>query len=256
MANGATGGTGPTGPSGSGSSSGKAGTSSDLSITSIALLVAPLVAALALLTATGTIGRIQRDHPGLFTLAIALVLLAGLIWVLVSLPKRKEGRGWWIPRIAAGVLAAAGFILAMGLAIELVGDEPRPRIAAALNKDRTVFEATVTASGLSTPHRLAIEVDALRRSPEDPDEFLGSDRLYRAYIGPDTDGNVSQTVKVPVPRRDFTDIGIKAYTGETSYGCDDYPTQAVRRDKNFGSGTACVTLALIPLTKGGKRGRG
>jgi hypothetical protein len=66
--------------------------------------------------------------------------------------------------------------------------------------------------------------------------------LYRAYVGPDSDGNVDQTVTTPLPRSGFTEVGIKAYTGTTSPSCDDFST--VRENATIGSGTGCVIISM------------
>lgn len=217
-----------------------------VNITSIAMFLVPLVAALGVLATTGTIGRVQRDRPVWFTIAILLVLGAGALWVTRTQLKDEQTRPrFWL---LLGTIACAfvGFFLACALAIDLVNDEPRPRIAADLSDDNSSLKANVTASDLPTRHRLAIEIDVLQRSAEDPARILASERVYRAYLGPDGDGNVSHTIEARLPSGDFTDVGIKAFTGTTSYGCDDYPFEEVRSDEQFGSGTGCVTIALEP----------
>lgn len=245
---------GPHNPAGAGAGTGTAegnnAPSSGPTIATIALAVAPLVAAVGLLTATGTIGRVQRDHPDLFVTALGLVLVAGALWVLrgnLDENQHKTARFWLL--FGSLAVALAGFLLAIGLAVEIAGDESRPRIAATLEEDGSTLKATVSASGLATSRRLAIEVDVLERSAENPDDVVDSSRIYRAYIGPDGDGNVSHPINVPLPNGGFTDVAIKGFTGSGSAACDDYPQENVADPHyGFGSGTGCVIIALTPLT--------
>lgn len=220
-------------PSGGGSDGGT-------SITSIGLLVAPLLTILGGLALTGTIGRVQRESPLLLSIAIGLVIFAGVIWVAASnltAPKAgKDRSGLDIGlRIAALVFAAVGFILALAVAVATANNEPRPQISPTLNEDGTKMTTHVTTSGLPTNQRLAFRVDLLRDG-----QMVG--HLYQAYVGPNTDGDVDQTITTPLPPSGYTEIQIKAYTGTTSPSCDDF--SEVRESSTYGSGTGCVILTL------------
>lgn len=216
-------------------------------LASIAMFIAPLVAAVALLTTTGTIGRVQRDQPKCFAGAIVLVLVAGALWSLVPALEIGDAKAKCRLKISSALFAFAGFALTFVLTISIANDQPRPRITAALSENRKLLDATITVSGLPTDQRAAIHVDALRRDPADQAEFEYTERVYRAFVGPDSDGNVTHALNIPLPRGDFTDVGIKGFTSGTSTLCDDYQlAQLEGGEKTTGSGTACVTIALVP----------
>lgn len=240
------GGTAP-GPGGTGGGAAPTQPTAGSALSSIAMFIAPLVGAVGLLATTGTIGRVQRDEPIGIAIAIGLVLVAGALWSLVpalEIEKAETKRGL---RISSAVFALAGFVITLILVILIANDQPRPRITASLTEDRKALTATITASGLPTDQRAAVHVDALRRDPTGKEEFLAPERVYRAFVGPDNDGNVSHTLNIPLPRGDFTDVGVKAFTSKTSNLCDDYAPQELEGgEKTSGSGTACVTIALVP----------
>lgn len=219
-------------------------------------LVAPLAATLGLFKASGSIGRIQRDDPYLLWFAIALVLLAGTMLSLATFLSgeevNKEAKGWekrrqWEKRlfIGAALSTAIGFVLALGLVFTNAGDEPRPAISAALSPDQSTLTAHVTASNLKTDHRLALKVDLATVKPgltvDAVHPFMkgGTLPLERTYVGPDSDGNVDQTIRLAVPDGGaYTNLVVKAYTSQTNQSC--------REPAGEDSGTACTILYLDP----------
>lgn len=214
-------------------------------------LVAPLAATLGLFKATGSIGRIQRDDPYLLWLAITLVLLAG---TMLTIANFLSGEGEsstakrWQKRLFFGtaICTAVGFTIALGLVFNNAGEEPRPMITATLSDDYSKLTARVTASNLKTDRRLAFKVDLATVNPnltvdaEHPFLRDGSLPLERAYMGPDSDGNVDQQVTMSVPPGGaYTNLVIKAYTSPTNQSC-----RGLARDAD--SGTACTILYLDP----------
>jgi hypothetical protein len=214
-------------------------------------LVAPLAATLGLFKATGSIGRIQRDDPYLLWLAITLVLLAGTMLTIANFlsgegesPTAKR----WQKRLFFGtaLCTALGFVIALGLVFNNAGDEPRPTITATLSDDYSKLTARVTASNLKTDRRLALKVDLATVNPnltvDAVHPFLpnGSLPLERAYMGPDSDGNVDQQVTMSVPPGGtYTNLVIKAYTSPTNQSCRELAGDT-------DSGTACTILYLDP----------
>lgn len=211
------------------------------------MLVAPLVTAMGALALTGTIGRVQRNEPLAISIALGLVLAAGTLWLLSGqLIKRTT-----VLRIASAAFALGGFVLGLAAAVWTANDEPRPQIKASLSDDAHKLTADITASNMETGDRLAIFVDALTRDPTAPGDYL-TEPVYRGYEGPDGDGNVNITVSTFLPKGAFTDVGVKAFTDETSNACDDQLAEDAATEKSSTSqgkpqsGTGCVTLALIP----------
>jgi hypothetical protein len=214
-------------------------------------LVAPLAATLGLFKATGSIGRIQRDDPYLLWLAITLVLLAG---TMLTIGNFLSGEGespaakGWQKRLFFGtaICTAVGFTIALGLVFNNAGDEPRPMITATLSDNYSKLTARVTASNLKTDRRLAFKVDLATVNPkltvDAVHPFLpdGSLPLERAYMGPDSNGDVDQTVTMSVPPGGtYTNLVIKAYTSPTNQSCREPAGDT-------GAGTACTILYLDP----------
>jgi hypothetical protein len=232
-------------------------TSKGAELVGILGLIAPLAAALGTLALTGTVGRIQRNAAPETRWAFILVVVASGFWGVGLLLKAKDKwntRDRWSfgLRSVATVLAALGTVLALKAAITTAERQPRPHISVSLNSAHTVVTATVTASSLRTESRLAIFVDGLVWPPASkaPNRKIS---LYEAYVGPDKDGNVTQTASVAVPaKQGFTHIGVQAFTGKVSRGCDDLQQKAehgksgapARPDSQIESGTGCVVQSL------------
>ncbi len=226
-------------------------TANRLDLAGVFALVAPLAATLGLFKATDSIGRIQRDEPGLLWLAITLVLLAGTMLTIANFlsgegeSRKGKRRARWL-FFAASLCTAFGFALALGLVFSNAGQESRPQIAATLNDAETKLTARVTASNLRTDHRLAVKVDLATVRPghsvDSVHPFLkdGSLPLERAYMGPDPDGDVDQELSLSIPPGgEYTNVVIKAYTGATNQSCRELA-------KGADPGTSCTIIALDP----------
>lgn len=220
-------------------------------LAAVAMLVAPLLTAVSGLALTGIIGRVQRDEPKLFLIAIGLVIAAGTLWVLASTFAAFRGRRSTIDlllRLVAFTLAAGGFGVAIGSAIDAANNEPRPQITSTLSEDGTKLTVNVKASNLATEKRLAIRVDLLSQAGS-----VGE--AYEAYIGPDGDGNIDHTATVSLPKSGYTRIGVRAHTGSNEPKCvrseeeqremeelDTDNRKAEEEDR--ASGTGCVIITL------------
>jgi len=213
----------------------------ETSLVSIGVMIASVVAALGLLTITGTVGRVQREDPTLFSIALGLVLFAGALWLAASTftaPARVRETRSTLDVVLRGLAILAGlvgFALSLDLAVGTANNEPRPEITPTLNVKKHELTTEITASSLPTNHRLAFRVDLLDRG-----ELVG--HVYQAYVGPNADGNVNQTITTLLPTQGYTEIEVKAYTGTTSPQCDDF--EQILNDKTFGSGTGCVIITL------------
>lgn len=220
-------------------------------LTAIAMLVVPLLTAVSGLALTGTIGRVQRDEPKSFAIAIGLVIAAGTIWVLASVltdPKSERRRSLRevLLKLAALSLAAVGFVLAICAAIDAANNEPRPQITSTLSEDGTKLTVNVKASNLATEKRLAIRVDLLSQEGS-----VGE--AYEAYIGPDGDGNVDHTATVSLPKSGYSRIGVRAHTGSSEPECVRTAEEQREREESDSkktdeedlvSGTGCVIITL------------
>src|SRR5205814_365459 len=102
------------------------------------------------------------------------------------------------------------------------GDRAQPSITIT-PKRGSLVTVSVKASGLRSTDHLLVQVEQLGRTGRPGQE------LYGASLGPDTSGDVEQTVDVPLPAGDFDDVGAKAWVGAEPEDC--YRT---------GNSTGCV----------------
>jgi hypothetical protein len=202
----------------------------------IGVAVTGLVAALAALTLTGTIGRVQRDDPNAILLALVLVAIAGGIWAVAPTVKLK--RAPWVGKVVGIVFAIAGFAVALHAAVTSADHEPRPQLSAQLSSDRKTLTTTVAASNLSSNRRIAIAVSLLK---SDESRYP----LYKGFVGPTSEGTFSQTLITHLPNlAPYSTIQVRAYTGPISSSCDEY--QEHPKNPTIGAGTACVVIWLKP----------
>jgi hypothetical protein len=220
-------------------------TSKTAALVAVLGLITPLAVALGALAVTGTVGRIQRNAEQKTEVAFILVVVASGLWLVGSLLNDRFFRALF--RVIATLIAVIGTIFALVAAIATAERKPRPQIEASLNNTHTILTATVKAAGLKTEDRLAIEVDALTWVNRYPRPRAATPSLYESYVGPDKDGNVVQKLSVAIPKRSrtapkktFTHVGMKAYTGESAPGCDDF-VKAVKKKK---AGSGCLILSL------------
>jgi hypothetical protein len=194
----------------------------------VVALVAPLLTTIGLLTATGTVGRVMRNEPVLFSASLAAVVVGSGMWIWAKQLDPEEQKKWRRTAITLAVFfAMAGFAGALVATVQTADDESRPQIAAKVGPKGTKLKATVKAFGMEKGDRLAIEVDALKRRRAKADPKAAGDpfrpnprRVYRAYMGPDEDGKVTYTFRTPIPRRGYSDISIKAFSGDDPSSCE------------------------------------
>ena len=179
--------------------------------------VPALASLLAAISITGdTAGRMARNHPtatiAAFGLAAVAVFLDALATFGVAAGSRAERNA-----IYAGI-AALTVALAFGIyaAVETWGDRPQPSITLRPRTPSTVT-VTVTASGLRRGDHISVEVEQLPRSGDLA--WKPGLPLYGASLGPNSDGDVKQTVDLFVPPGDFDDLGARAWVGDDPAPC-------------------------------------
>jgi len=210
------------------------GAGKNVNLASIGMLIGPLLAAMGGLALTGTIGRVQRDYPEWLSIAIGMVVFSGVLWVAASTltapgEGEKRRRIDFVLRGISLVLAGTGFVLALDLGVHAANNEPRPQISPIWSERELTVHVTVP--NLSSTRRLGYQVDLVERGTI-------AETIYQSYVGPDADGNVDQTVVVPLPDRgEYREIGITAYTGETKPPC-----RGAEPDPDGEAGAACMVL--------------
>ena len=120
------------------------------------------------------------------------------------------------------VVLGSGLVLTVYAGVRTWGDRAQPSITIT-PKRGSLVTVSVKASGLRSTDHLLVQVEQLGRTGRPGQE------LYGASLGPDTSGDVEQTVDVPLPAGDFDDVGAKAWVGAEPEDC--YRT---------GNSTGCV----------------
>lgn len=230
---------------------------------SVALLgggVAALATGLTSLTATGNLGRVQRNHPGWFSVAVGLVLVAGVCWLLAArheaarakpvagaavtntnVPLYRRGWRWLAPKLTGlGILlTGTGVILAFVLSIVTVGEPERPNVTVTLDPATMKLTGTAKVSHLSSDEPLTVAVDGM---VFEGTTLVIKQRLAESSVGPDGDGDASHAIAVDVPPGHFDAVGVRATTKDQKDGdpperCGSYPA----RDK--GDAPAATTVS-------------
>jgi hypothetical protein len=203
--------------------------------------ITALVGAVGALTATGLLGRLERNEPKALTAAVILVLLGALMFVIGGL-KVTAGRSELFATLVGTGLTVVGIGWAAAAAIVTAGTRERPEMEMALSDDATLLEGSVKAANLGSTRRLAVRVDGLTRNGNQTywDVFT----LAQYYTGPDGDGKIDMPVKVRIPPGEFESVGVQAWTDDEQDACDEgYPRRLVGRTAD-NAGTGCVVLPL------------
>jgi hypothetical protein len=218
-----------------------------------------LIAAVTALSATGVSGRIQRNHPALFVIAIGLVVTSAAFLVIAALFEPKAQlrlRGlqlhWRALFKAVAIVAAIpGVVFGYAAAVAAAGDPERARIRLTLNVRTLKAHVVASTGGLNSGDRLDLKVDGLRLRPDNrPYEET---TLYRAHVGPDREGAAEHEVDVHVPPGRYDALGVHAQTRPNDTPCG---YNAEKKDR-----TGCVVLTLPthtarPRVTGYLRGHG
>jgi hypothetical protein len=209
----------------------------------LATSITVITAVLTGLGVTGTvIGRMARNQaiPTYFAFgfALAAVVLGAAIALLPAPWKtRAAGLGIFCVVVAGGC--------AIGAAVATWGEETKPHVAASLSRTEQgiLLEIQAKMSGLEADERLHVSV-----WPVTAERALGSDYsyevtglpLHRSVNGPNADGDVDYSAKVPLPPQSPPRIVVQAATDVTSR-----PTDCLEEESRSG----CVVLYV------GDRGR-
>lgn len=261
---------------------------SDYGKSLIVLLVgaaAALAAGVTTLADTGTIGRVQRNHPWWLTAAIALAVWAACCFVMASLVARETpwtGGGWTRPiffwewtakawRVNGVVAAFLAVAVGFWASIKTTGEVERPIIEVQFDARTLTLTGSAKVRHLSSNDPLNVSVEAMTVV----DGRYRAVRLFEASLGPDSDGNATQTLKVHVPPGRYEAVGVQAsVAANTPKSCGQYPDAAhigiptdvatsvtdVKaadpvaagatkpvKEQTAKSGTACMIVGLPPL---------
>jgi hypothetical protein len=205
--------------------------------------VTALLTGIGALSLTGTLGRVQRNHPTAFAIALGLVVVGVTLVALGAVLARRSERlsGFGTALWIAGALGtAAGVIVGFVVAVASAGQTERPSLDVRLDQERLTVTGTASVSDMSSRDSLEVRVYGLRDYDHELlTPAMQSVPLARMVVGPDGDGKATQNLDVRLPHGGYDAIGVTASVKDDTHPC------GLRRDDNeLSGGTACVNLPL------------
>jgi hypothetical protein len=187
-------------------------------------LLAALPALGALLTAlaiTGDlVGRMARNHPlasfGAFGCAALAVFLGAVAAFGLRAGSREERSALYVGIVVLG----AGLLFGVFAGVKTWGDRAQPSITVTPKRGATVA-VSVRGIGLRSSDHIVVEVEQLLRGTDDDGRLTWKpgQPLYGASLGPDSGGEIEQTVDLALPAGDFDDLGARAWVGDEPRPC-------------------------------------
>lgn len=199
--------------------------------TGVAFLMASVTAVAALFTTLGVtgglLGRMVRNHPELASVAAVAAVIATVLGVVGWMLKSKP-----VPQarvLSVGLLLfLVAAVAAIWAAVNTWGDEFAPRVTAVVEKGTRgeLIALEVDAAGLEADERIQTSIWPVteQRGPafSQQGQALNSQfkyktgglPLYQLINGPDADGNIDLSVKVPVPARHPPVVVVHSAIGE------------------------------------------
>lgn len=175
-------------------------------------LLAALPALGALLTAlaiTGDlVGRMARNHPHATFLAFGCAALAVFLGAVAAFAFPAGSNAERVTLYAGLVVLGGALVFAVYAGVQTWGDRVQPSIMVVPKKGSVAV--TVRGSGLRSSDHIVVEVDQVGTATKP---------LYGASLGPDSGGDVNQTVDIPLPAGDFDELGARAWVGREPKSC-------------------------------------
>lgn len=187
-------------------------------------LLAALPALGAMLTALAIsgdlIGRMARNHPVATVGAFGCAALA-VFFGAVAAYGFREGSTEERAAVSVGILVlGAALVFGVYAGVATWGDRAQPSITVT-PKSASVVAVSVRGTGLRSSDHILVEVDQLLRGADDQGRLTWrpGQPLYGASLGPDSSGEVDQTVNLSLPAGDFDDVGARAWVGDEPRPC-------------------------------------
>ena len=187
-------------------------------------LLAALPALGALLTAlaiTGDlVGRMARNHPVASFAAFGCAALAVFLGAVAAFGLRENSPEERRVLHLGLVLLGAGLVFTVYAGVTTWGDRPQPSITVT-PKRGSIVAVSVRGIGLRSSDHMVVEVEQLLRvtDRQGRHSWRPGQPLYGASLGPDSSGEVEQTVDLPLPAGDFDDLGARAWVGDEPTPC-------------------------------------
>lgn len=205
---------------------------------------------------------ISRSKPTGKTRAVGVVLLlaALVIGVFIDTPWRLTvvilgavvalwfGSAHGTFKLSSGgaqvigtILFAAGLLAGFGAVILTQQDVERPFVSANLDPESLELSGTVKVTNLGSEEHLRLFIDGLTTKPGGS---FDQELLYKAFLGPDSEGVVSAPIDFLVPPGIYDHIGIRAWTDKDADVCTDYVVAKVRT-----RGAGCLLILTPPVPR-------
>jgi hypothetical protein len=219
----------------------------DVNVGALAAGVGTLFVTIGGATATGVLGRIERNEPSLLVAAVIAVLLGSALFVLAGLPLTAGPSELFALLIGTG-LTVVGLGWGMTAAVRVGSERERPAIEASITTDGARLNGKVTAANLASNTRTVLLVHGLagRDTVGGDQAYSKEDLLAHYYVGPDDDGKVALPIDLHIPEG-YEAIGILARTEDSDIRtCADYLIDGRERATTEPEdvGAACVVLGL------------
>ena len=210
--------------------------------------VTGFAAVLGSLVFTGLLARFPRNHPHEARWSFALVVIAAGLWTAASLSTwaKKTSRRENVLLLGIAVFMT-GLIVAVWAIFGTYSEDEKPSVSMRFENNNDVV-AEVTARGLASHEQIGVKLLGLRRNA-DFERGWEPFTLYDATFGPDTDGTVQHSIKVPIAPGTYELVEIRASTD----AADTY-TSCLEKEKVRFSRLARELGLQSPQTGGPKRG--
>jgi hypothetical protein len=227
----------------------------NVNVSALAAGVTSLFGVIGALTATGALGRLERNEPDALTAAVLVVLLGAVMLVIAGLPVTR-GRSELFATLVGTGLTVVGLGWAIAASVGVASQTERPEIHMAVDAKNSLVKGTIKVGNLASDQRFAVLVEGLNPNEGD-DRAWDIATLAQFYVGPDGDGKVNLPVKVIVPADTYASVGIRAWSGETK--CRSYPRRGADeefREQIAGAKAGCVVLPLPAKAPAGAEASG
>src|ERR1700741_3757568 len=153
--------------------------------------------------------------PCTFSLLIGVGVVLVILGIPIALALISIGGALDLGRsmLTMGTFHFVTGLLVLTLPVLLISlTSERAQISAKLKVEKSrVLEATIKAVSVGAHDRVEVRVDRLRDAPRGSWEHVGTkDQLYYSTVGPNTNGEVSLSLQIPLPAEDISAVGIKA----------------------------------------------
>jgi hypothetical protein len=201
--------------------------------------------AVGALSATGAIGRLERNEADALKVALILLLLGGVMFVAAGLPI-TSGASERVATVLGTGLTVVGLGIALITAVTTASQRELPAIDVKLSTDGRQLDGAITAGNLESQRKFSALVEGLKIKAGAGTQKWDVFTVAQYYVGPDGDGKIALPIHVLVPDKGYDAIGIKAWSDDEET-CGKYPRRVPNEQfkrQVEQAGTGCVVVPL------------